>query len=297
MAPATKRASLLSALALMAALGCAGGGTPREPRPAPAPRDMPTPPANPLAAPWVVQRTGARVQQKITVDATVETRSFIDDSLAQTRADTMQSALTASWSVPNDEYPRRFTGAVTMYQVRESDDSLRALDAVQLPIPFVAQQAAPAWQPRFATPDASACGDPAAVIVQGVRELWLSLPDTLRPGQTWRDSTSHVVCRDSIPLRVDIARMFRVTSALLRDGALIVSIERRTSTAFEGAGTQFGEPVTITGAGQGATMFEVALAEGAVVFASGDSELRMTFTGRRKRQDVLQHSRISIIGQ
>lgn len=299
-APEAKKKSVLSTVALMAvvaALGCAGGGTPREPRPAPAPRDAPAPPTNPLAAPWVVERTGARVQQTITVDATVETHSFIDDSLAQVRADTMQSALTASWSMPDDQYPRRFTGAVTMYQVRESDDSLRALAAVRLPIPFVAEQSGLAWQPSFVTPDASACGDPAAVIVHGVREFWLSLPDTLRPGQTWRDSTSHVVCRDSIPVRTDIARTFRVTSAQLRDGALIVSIERRTSTTFEGAGTQYGEPVTITGAGQGATMFEVALADGAVVFASGDSELRMTFTGRRKRQDVLQHSRISIIGQ
>lgn len=278
-------------------LGCAGGATARAPRPEPAPRETPRPPASPLAAPWVVQRTGAQVEQTITVDASVDLRSFIDDSLAQVRTDTLRSELTATWSMPDAEYPRRVAGTVTMYQIRESDDSLRAPAGVRLPIPFVAQQDAPTWQPRFITPDAAACADPAAVIVQGMREVWLSLPDTLRPGQTWRDSTSHVVCRDSIPLRIDVARTFRVTSALLRDGALIVSVERRTSTTFEGAGTQFGEPVIITGEGEGATMFEVALADGAVVFASGDSELRMTFTGRRKREDVVQRSRISIIGR
>ena len=80
-------------------------------------------------------------------------------------------------------------------------------------------------------------------------------------------------------------------------GGVLATGEVPQQPGIDGAGTQYGEPVTITGASNGATMFEVALADGAVVFASGDSELRMTFTGRRKRQDVLQHSRISIIGQ
>ncbi len=292
------RLAHLMVFAAACALGaCAGGGTPREPRPAPPPREAAEPPAGPLGAPWVVSRTGARVSQTITVDATVEARTFMADSLAQAHADTVRSELSATWSLPRPEYPRRFAGIVTNYQVREADDSLRALPGLMLPIPFTAEQSAPAWQPTFLTPDASSCRNPAAVVLHGVRDLWLSLPDTLRPGQTWRDSTSHVVCRDSIPLRTDVARTFRVTSALLRDGALIVTIERRTSTTFEGAGTQFGEPVTITGAGEGAMMFEVALADGAVVFASGDSELLVTLTGRRKRQDIVQRSRISILGR
>jgi len=116
----------------------------------------------------------------------------------------------------------------------------------------------------------------------------------LRTGQEWSDSAAYVVCRDSIPLQTTVTRRFRVTGAMTRDGAVMVTIERRTGTTITGDGLQFGEPVHIEGAGTGALMLEVALDGGRVVFGSGESELRLTLTGRRRTQELTQRSRIAI---
>jgi hypothetical protein len=85
-----------------------------------------------------------------------------------------------------------------------------------------------------------------------------------------------------------------VTGALTRDSTVMVTIERRTTTSITGDGTQFGEPVRIEGTGHGALMLEVALDGGRVVFGSGESELHLTLTGRRRTQELTQRSRIAI---
>ena len=133
--------------------------------------------------------------------------------------------------------------------------------------------------------------------MQGVRDLWLSLPDTIDAEMRWADSSSHVSCRDSIPLTTTVHRDFRVTGAMVREGEVVLTIERRTRTHVEGAGLQLGDSVTISAEGSGAAMFEVSLATGTAVFASGESELRLTLRGSRRTQSLVQRSRISLLGQ
>lgn len=281
---------LPTAALLLAACGGSTGGTGR--RPAPRPAGEPTV-RDPLAAPWIVRRTGAPVTQTVHVAAIIESR--IDTMVT---VDTVQSQLTARWSLPSSGYPRRFIGTVTDYRLsRAMGDSLQVPDGLSLPVSFVAVQPAPESQPGFTTPDERACGDAHAVIVQGVRDLWLSLPDTIDAAMRWADSTSYVTCRDSIPLTATVHREFRVTGAMARDGAVIVTVERRTRTRLEGSGVQLGDSVTVEGAGTGAAMFEVSLATGAAVFASGESEFRLLLRGSRRTQDIIQRSRVSLLDQ
>lgn len=250
-------------------------------------------PSDPLRLPWLVRRTAAPVEQIVHVAAILESRT---DSAAAARVDTLQSQLAVSWSSPSTRYPFRFVGSVTDYRVgAAAGDSLERIADLPLPFSFSAEQRHPSTQPVFRSPVASECGMPQASIVNGVRELWLSLPDTLSPGRTWKDSTTYVVCRDSIPLTTHVEREFRVTGAAWRDSAVVATIERRTTSRLSGNGQQFGEPISIRGEGTGSAMFEVSLATGMASFASGESLLELTMTGRRRSQHLTQRSRISIV--
>jgi hypothetical protein len=282
---------LMLALVLASTLaGCAGRGPRARPAPGTPTVERVT---DPIAAPWLVHRSSVPVTQTLHVAAVIESR--VDTS---TSVDTLQSQLTATWSSPMPGYPRRFTGVVTDYRLsRAMGDSLLVPDGIALPIAFVADQAGSGRQARFTVPDESACGTPDAVIVQGVRDLWLSLPDTIGEAMTWSDSTSQMTCRDSIPIMVTARRDFRVTGAMLRGGAVVLTVERRSRSHLAGSGTQFGDSVAISGEGTGAAMFEVSLATGTAVFASGESTLRIELRGSRRTQSLLQRSRISLLGR
>lgn len=270
---------------------CGGGRSAPRTRPVPGPVETDRP--DPLAMPWVVRRSGQPVSQTIHVAAVLESRV---DSLGPLIADTLQSQLTAIWTLPSPGYPRRYLGTVTDYRLSAAvGDSLVPPEGLPLPFSFTAEQLSPRSQPSFVAPDAARCDVPQASIVHGVRELWLSLPDTLRPSMRWADSSSYVTCRDAIPLTMEVRREFRVTGALWRDSALVVTVERRTETRLSGAGRQFGDSVTFSGEGSGAAMFEVSLRTGAALFASGESELHVTLRGSRRTQQLTQRSRISIL--
>jgi hypothetical protein len=293
----TARPHALRALSLAVAgiaLAACGGGSGPSPRPRPEPGDRPiVTGADPLAAPWVVRRTGAPVTQTVHVAAVIESRA---DSAGAPVTDTLQSQLTVTWSLPSAGFPRRYLGAVQDYRLsRAVGDSLQSPAGVTLPIPFTAVQPAPGEQPRFLAPDETSCGSGDALVVQGAREAWLSLPDTLRPGMGWADSSVHRSCRDSIPLVTRVQRAFRVTGAMWRDSAVVITVERRSTVRIEGTGVQFGDSVSIVGECTGAMMYEVSLATGAAVFGSGESELRLVLRGSRRSQELTQRARISIL--
>jgi hypothetical protein len=274
---------------LVSACGGLSGGSRSRPEPRPAEHAAP---ADPLSAPWVVRRSDGPIEQRLHVAATLESQL---DSTKPSTADTLQSQLTASWSMASGNFPRRFIGSISDYRVSGAmGDSLRVPQGLALPFSFVAEQSTPREQPRFVSPDADACA-PAASLVHGVRDLWLSLPDTLRAGMEWEDSTTYGVCRDSVLLSMEVRRTFRVTGALLRDSAVLVTVERRTATRLWGSGRQFGDSVTFSGEGTGTAMFEVSLISGAAAFASGESELRVVMRGSRRTQQLTQRSRISIL--
>ncbi|MFN5153023.1 MAG: hypothetical protein ACK5ED_01375, partial [Gemmatimonadota bacterium] len=69
---------------------------------------------------------------------------------------------------------------------------------------------------------------------------------------------------------------------------------RRSTTTLSGTGSQFGEPVTITGEGQGELLFGLRLDDGQMTDGNGVSTLTLSLTGRRKSQVVTQNARLEI---
>lgn len=225
----------------------------------------------------------------------VETRALLTSQLdSVVRVDTLRSVLEVAWSsVPDTDPPRR-AGLISDARAALGGDSLSVSAGLSLPFSFTAETRDASSQPSFVIPDASSCVSSAAVVVQGVRETWLSLPDTLWPGRSWSDSSVYLTCRDGIALTIETVREFTPSAARDRDGQLVVLVSRRSRSRVAGDGVQFGEPLAVLGEGEGVMTLEVALAGGVVVLGEGTSELRLEMRGRRRSQRLVQESRLLI---
>jgi hypothetical protein len=245
--------------------------------------------ADPLDGPWVVRDAGRRRTQSVDVRALLTSQA---DSLV--RVDTLQSVLEVAWSAVPGSTPARVAGLISDARSAVGGDPLAVPRGVTLTFSFTAEIREPSAQPTFLIPDAASCASPAGAVVHGVRETWLSLPDTLWRGRSWSDSTVYLTCRDGITLTVEVVREFTPTAARLRDGQPVVLVARRSRTRIAGDGRQFGEQVAVLGTGDGVLSLEVALAGGVIRSAQGTSELRLEMRGRRRMQRLVQESRIVI---
>lgn len=225
----------------------------------------------------------------------VEVRALLTSQVDSfVRVDTLRSVLEFAWSDVPETDPPRVAGLVTDARIALGGDSLAPPRGLTLPYSFTSERRTPRAQPNFLVPAEDACDSPAAALVHGARESWLSLPDTLWLGRAWSDSTSYVTCRDGVPLTVDVRREFTPTGSRLREGQQIVLISRHSSTWVRGEGSQFGEAITLVGVGEGEAVLEVALAGGVVLRGEGSSELRLEMRGRRRLQRLVQESRVVI---
>ena len=272
---------------LAVAIACAPPASAPSPRPvavpdAPGMRDL-------LDAPWTVRRPAGTHTNAIQLSSELVSRV---DSVEST--DSTTAAVSVTWTRLAGGEPARISGLVTDYRVGSAAAEPGPLAGLLVPVPFSAAEGRSTTQAQLEVPPSAACSLAAAVL-QAVRELFVSAPPRLVAGDTWSDSSTYAICRDSIPLEVRSARLFRVIGAERRGNAAVVVLLDRTSTVtLRGEGTQFGEQVSIAAEGSGAMRLELNLESGAVVAARGDAELRMTMRGRRRSQDLKQHTRIEI---
>lgn len=279
-----RRSPLL--LVLLLTLG-ACAGNPGSPRPTPAPR-TPTP-RDPLAAPWIVQQPGMHRVQRLTVRSQLV--SQVDSVVKE---DSLESTLDVAWSEVPDATPARVAGMVQRFAVRVPPDSQSFVPAgLTLPFSFVAVRE-PGAVPQITIPESSRCDLPNAMAIQGWRELWIPLPERIVDGQRWQDSTSYTFCRDGIPLAVTVLRTFTAVGAEERGGDIVLRIDRDSRQWLEGEGTQFGEPVRISGEGEGLLRLTVSLAGGVILKGEGTSTLRVKLEGRRRQQALVQTSLVQI---
>ena len=183
---------------------------------------------------------------------------------------------------------------VTAFGVRVTPDTaLRTPASVALPFSFAAERVSAAI-PTITIPADSTCANTQLAVLHGWRELWLGLPTRLDPGESWQDSTQFPVCRDGIPLSVHAVRQFTLVGVTERAGEPVLTIDRVTRQTLAGEGRQFGESVRVVGDGEGSLRLHVALQGGIILHADGESTLRLQFEGRRRQQQLVQTSRVTI---
>ena len=275
---------LLGAVSL--AVSCAS------PAGAPAPRPAPTSAApvvrNALEAPWAMARRVGSFANTIRLSSQLISRV---DSVERT--DSSTAIIRVSWTRLAGEAPARLSGLVSEYGVGVGVLDPTPLVGLRLPVPFSATDGLGAWQAQLDVAFSGACSL-SAVVLQPARELFVSAPLSLRAGSSWGDSLSYTICRDSVPLQVRSARSFKVVGAERREEVVVVLVDRTSTVTMLGEGTQFGETLKIAAEGSGTMRLELRLDDGSVFAALGEAELKMTMRGRRRSQDLKQHTRIEI---
>jgi hypothetical protein len=272
---------------LVAALGCSllaacrGGTVPNQVLTTPAPASAPVSGAR-TGGPWS-SRPSTRRQGFV-----VDQRAVITVRLAaSTRTDTVSSHAGVTFSTsPSGSV---LTGVVETFLVQAVGNAAAEPSGLPTPFPFRAEYPAQGPQLNFTAPaDAVPCSSAALVVAQSLRDLWFRLPDTLRLGTAWEDSSSYVNCRDGVPLRVTVRRVFRVSGTEEHEGRLLLAISRVSRATIEGTGAQFGEPVTVSGAGSGQLTYELDPTSGEISFANGNSTLDLSLRSRLRTQVVRQ---------
>ncbi len=209
------------------------------------------------------------------------------------RHDSSHAVVVVAWSRPPLGGPARLSGLVRDFRVGEGSGDLRPLPALRLPVPFAALGGDGGEVPRIEVPPSGACGLAAAAL-QPLRELFVSPPPSVEVGTAWSDSSNYTLCRDSIPLAVTSVRRYRVVGAERRATGVVVLIDRSSRVTLFGEGAQFGERLSLAGEGAGTMRLALDPASSTVVAGHGDTELRLTMRGRRRSQDLRQHTRIEI---
>ncbi len=255
-------------------------------------------PVDPLAEPWLVGVPTSPVTHEIVVTTAVRAAAT-SDALANTSADSLRTTLSVRWDSTSRTTTR--TGSLTSYRIAAVVPASTPVGApptatppwLTTPLAIVAALDADRQMVRVTTPRESSCGVEAAA-AQVAREVLLAPPSRLARGVSWVDSLRTTVCRDSIPLTLTSARRYVVEDARVQDGRVVVVLRRRSTTTLSGTGSQFGEPVTITGEGQGELLFGLRLDDGQMTDGNGVSTLTLSLTGRRKSQVVTQNARLEI---
>jgi hypothetical protein len=232
--------------------------------------------------PWLYRPSSQR--QTFVVDQRAAIAIRLDTS---TQTDTVSSHAEVAFS--SAPATSAISGSVDAFLVASAGHAAATPPGLAIPIPVRADYSARTQQLDVNVPhDAAPCSSAELAVVQSLRDLWLKPPDTLRIGSTWEDSSSYVMCRADIPLRVTAHRAFRVTGSIERNGRLLLEISRQSRTKIEGAGAQFGEAVTVSGAGSGQLAYDLDPANGGVVSARGNATLDLTFRSRLRTQVVRQ---------
>jgi len=273
---------------LIALSACVSGSVARTPPRSPAPATTPDGPA--LTGPWPVVVSHA--PQGITV-ATRAVVVITGDSTPRT--DTLSATLEARYNWAQTGR-RRVDGTLIDYRVAVGGAVPAAPAGLALRHPFTADAAPTEGTMAFRVPLASsACTNPALSVLQGLYDVWVPLPDTLRVGREWSDTVRTLSCRDRLAVLGTIVRRFRVARAASEDGKAVLMIDRRSKGQLMADGEQFGEPVTLRGEHTGTMHYVLDAASARFVRAEGTSSLDLTFKSRRRNQRVKQESELTLV--
>lgn len=249
-----------------------------------------------VAAVPVVRTTGPWIykpsvrQQHLVVDQRATVTIQLDSA---THTDTLSTHAEVSFAVAATT--GSVNGTVTAFAVEGAGRAAATPAGLTIPFQFRAGYSSRELQLEFTTPrDDGACLSSGLAAVQSMRDLWFRPPDTLRVESMWGDSSTYVVCRDGIPIRAVVHRLFRVAGTTTRNGHVLLTVVRSSSLLLNGGGLQFGEAISVVGSGTSFLTYDVDPDNGEIVDATGESSLYFLFQSRQRKQRVNQLAEIRI---
>jgi hypothetical protein len=283
----TSRCVTAAAVSCVLLAACQSGPVPNQVLTKPAPVSA-SPPAPRSNGAWINRPSTAL--QRFTLDQHAVVTIGLDTAA---RTDTLSSHVELSFT--GAPAGRSVNGTVSAFLVGGAGRAAATPAGLVTPFPFRAAYSASGVQLGFTAPaDVTPCSSAERAAAESLRDLWFDAPDTLRVGSTWSDSSSYVTCRDGIPLRSTVHRMFHVSGSTARDGRVLLSVARLSRTVIDGSGSQFGDSVTVSGSGNGQLAYDFDPANGEILSASGNATLNFSLRSSQRTQIVRQAVEIRI---
>jgi hypothetical protein len=136
------------------------------------------------------------------------------------------------------------------------------------------------------------CNPAAAALIADLHYLLIRFPAPLSTSSRWRDSTSMIVCRGSIPIRSRVAHSYAVAGEILYEGVPVLVVQRADTIQAEGEGAQQQHRLLFVAKGTGSATYYLDTKAGRVMHVAVDQNLDLTVTASGKanhfRQDAKQ---------
>lgn len=191
----------------------------------------------------------------------------------------VESSALVSWSFERQRSGAlRGTGQVDSFTVRTSFDATRGATPPAMPTLLLLDAVVDSAVVRITTrpPLVNECDRPEAGASALARELLIRVPDGVKRGDRWKDSTVSLICRSGVPLVVYTSVISTVDR--LDDEQLVIRREWRTS--LDGKGGSAFRALELSGTAQGSQRVEIGPARGTVERLEGMSTLTLQATER-----------------
>lgn len=270
-----KRNTRRSILILLATAGCAGSRPTRPALPSPtAPQPSPEVSDN---GPWTFTYSSDTVQLRVSRSAAVVSQT---DSGTHREISTNNTHEVIALTVSADTV--HYTATVDTFSTA-SQGLISISPPANLPVQISGVVDSLTGVTDSAAVDS--CNTVQSILETDVRNMLVKFPPGLTPGLTWRDSTVHVGCYGTIPMRVTIVRRFSVVGKSAFNGHAAVAIQRVDSITADGTGRQQQHQLVIAANGSGSATYFLALEGGVPLHLTTTQDLDFTVraSGRTSR--------------
>jgi hypothetical protein len=272
--------------ALMSAACASGGGAPPAPTPTPT-RTTPAP-ATPIPAsgPAAFAYAPGTYRYEVRTDATVERPDARDER------ESVGSVAVVTYTLARQPRGSAVNGQVDSFTVSAGARVTAGSTGTGLAAPVPFRGTVDGTDVRLASEPAveTRCDGPYGAAVAAARETLVGVPATLMAGARWTDTTATVSCRGDVPATTQTIARYEVVGRAEFGGAQATRVRRQSVTTVRGTGVSNGQPVSITGSGDGDMSFYVDAARGRLVGATGESRTTLTVQIREVRQQFVQRS-------
>jgi hypothetical protein len=266
-------------LALAGLLVACSGSVPRQPVSV-APTDVAP---RPVETRWRVAPDF--LSREYRVEHVAEVRSVARDVPS---VDSVSLVVTATRRLVEDG---SFAGLVESAVVRGPGSAPVSIEGIRFPFAYVARGDA-GFGTVLSAPTSSVGCSPTTVVLGALRDLFVTLPDSVYRGVSWREAGSYTACREGVPLSVSSTHDYTILGRDTVAGQLLVRREATIQVlgqAFRGTDT-----TTIRGSGSGSAVLRLSAQTGMIEALDGNAELELAVTGAVRREDARQISRTRV---
>ena len=257
---------------------CAGGAvSPSVPTPVPdttPPVTVPVATVPRVALPARLPSTSWRVQSIARVKVT---GGGVSGAAADEQR--VQSNALVSWSMERQPSgAMRAAGQVDSFTVRTSFDTQRGTMLPTIPAMVLLEATLDSALFRVSTkpPLANECDRPEAGAAALARELLVRVPNGVRQGDRWKDSSVTLICRSGVPMTV----YTKVESRLDQLTPERLVVRRESVSRFDGRGGSAFRSLELVGTASGVQTMQIEALRGTVDRLEGTSTLTLQATER-----------------